>query len=161
MAGKRNIVAIASAGLMVFLIFLNSAVASDKLFIVTNQTALDLAKDFIATLNNESIPLSIVLDQYEKAKNEKYIIVLGGAKGPGSVDEFIKRILTVQEQQSGNQPGGKMFVKENVFAQGQVVIVFTGPDEASAAEARKNSRKTWWEHLTKWFDLETSFPMAY
>jgi hypothetical protein len=161
MAGKRNNATIVSMALMVFLSFLDSAFASDKLFIVANQKSLDLAKDFISTLNNESIPLSIVLDHYDKVKNEKYVIVLGGAKGPASIDDFIKQVLTAQEQALTNQPGGKFFVKEKVFAQGQTIIVFTGPDEASAAEARKNSRKTWWEYLAKWFDLDTSAPMAY
>lgn len=161
MERKKTILMIVSIELMVLLIFLNSAFAFDKLFIVTNQAALGLAKDFTTMLNNESIPLVIVMDQFEKVKNEKYIIVLGGAKGPGTVEEFIKLVLTKQEQESGNQPGGKMFVKENVFAQGQIVIVFTGPDDASAADARKNSRKTWWQYLVKWFDLDTSVPMAY
>ena len=161
MEGKKNITAVGAIGLMIFLFFLNSAFAFDKLFIATNQKSLDLAKDFIASLNNESIPLSIVLDQYEKLKKEKYVVVLGGAKGPASIDKFIEQILTSEEQKSGNQPGGKIYIKENVFAPGQVLIVFTGPDEAAAAEARKNSRKTWWTLFTKWFDLETSLPMAY
>jgi hypothetical protein len=94
-------------------------------------------------------------------KKEKYVIVLGGSKGPGGVDGFVNQVLNAQEQQSGSQPSGKLFVKENVFAQGQVIVVFTGPDEAAAAEARKNGRKTWWELLSKWFELDTSLPMAY
>jgi hypothetical protein len=161
MAGKNRITTIAAMALMVLLFLLDSAFAADKLFIVANQKSLDLAKDFLSTLNNESIPMSIVLDQYDKAKNEKFVIVLGGAKGPAGIDNFVKQVLTDQEQASANQPGGKYFVKENVFAQGQTIIVFTGPDEASAAEARKGSRKMWWEYLAKWFDLDTSSPMAY
>jgi UDP-N-acetylglucosamine:LPS N-acetylglucosamine transferase len=141
--------------------FLNTAFADDKLFIVANQTALGLAKDFLTSMNNESIPLSIVMDQFDKVKKEKYIIVLGGAKGAGSVEDFVKQVLTSQERESGNQPGGKLFVKENVFAQGQVIIVFTGPDEAAAADARKKSRNTWWQYLAKWFELDTSNPMIY
>jgi hypothetical protein len=148
-------------GLMIPLIFAPPALAVDKLCIVANQAALDMAKDFITTLNNESIPLVIVMDKFEKAKSEKYIVVLGGAKGAGSVDEFIRQVLTAQEQASGNQPGGKMFVKENVFTQGQTFVVFTGPDEASAANARKNTRNNWWPYLVKWFDLDTSTPLAY
>jgi hypothetical protein len=157
----KKILMVASIGLIIFPIFLNSAFAFDKLFIVGDQAALGLAKDFLTTLNNESIPLVIVMDQFDKVKNEKYIIVLGGAKGPGGVDEFIKQVLTAQEQESGNQPGGKMFVKENVFTQGQTIIVFTGPETASAANARKSNRNTWWPYLVKWFDLDTSAPMAY
>ncbi len=143
------------------LIFMNSAFAFDKLFIVGNQAAIGLAKDFFTMLNNESIPLAIINDQFEKMKGEKYIIVLGGARGPGGVDDFVKQVLTKEEQASGNQPGGKIFVKENLFSQGQTIIVFTGPDEAAAADARKNNRKTWWPYLVKWFDLDTSAPMAY
>jgi len=161
MERRKKIVLVAAIGLLIPLIFLDSAFAFDKLFILGNQTALGLAKDFLTMLNNESIPLVIVMDQFEKVKNEKYIIVLGGAKEPGSVDEFTKQVLTAQEQESGKQPGGKVFVKENVFASGQTIIVFTGPDDASAADARKNNRKIWWPYLVKWFDLDTSVPMAY
>jgi hypothetical protein len=163
MTGKRNIAVVVSIGLVVLLVSLHGAFAAEKLFIVANQKSLDLAKDFLATLNNESIPLQIVLDQYDKVKKEKYVVVLGGAKGPGSVDELIKQILTKEDQDLGNKPDGRVYVRENVFTkdQGQVFVVFTGPDEAAAAEARKNSRKTWWTLLTKWFDLDTSQPMAY
>jgi hypothetical protein len=162
MAGKRCLAAIASMALVVLLSFLSSSFAADnKLFIVANQKSLDLAKDFLATLNNESIPLAITLDQYDKVKKEKYIIVLGGAQGPNSADGFISQILTAEEKASANQSKGKIFIKENVFTQGQVIVVFAGPDEAAAAEARKSSRKTWWTLLTRWFDLETSGPMAY
>ena len=140
---------------------LGSVFAFDKLFIVGNQASIDRAREFFTTLSNESIPLAIITDQFDKVKNEKYIIVLGGAKGTGSVEDFVKQVLTKEEQESGNQAGGKMFVKENVFAQGQTIIVFTGSDEAAAADARKNGRKTWWSYLVKWFELDTSLPMAY
>jgi hypothetical protein len=163
MTGKKNMIRMVLIGLVVLLVSLHSAFAADKIFLVTNQKALDLAKDFIVTLNNESIPMQIVSDQYDKAKKEQYIIVLGGAKGPGSVEDFIKQVLTPQELESANKPDGKMYVKENVFVKdaGQVIIVFDGPDEAAAAKARKNNRNTWWELLVEWFDLDTSAPMAY
>jgi hypothetical protein len=158
MGKYKKILLAASIGLTVLL---TSAFAFDKLFIVGNQASIERAREFFTTLSNESIPLAIVSDQFEKVKSEKYIIVLGGAKGPGSVENFVNQVLTKEEQTAGNQPGGKMFVKENVFAQGQTIIVFTGSDEAAAAEARKNGRKTWWPYLVKWFDLDTSLPMAY
>jgi hypothetical protein len=158
MGSYAKILLAASIGWM---IFLGSAFAFDKLFIVGNQAAIGLAKDFFTTLSNESIPLAIFSDQLDKVKTEKCIIVLGGAKEPGGVDEFVKQVLTKEEQEAGNKPGGGMFVKENVFAQGQTIIVFTGPDEGAAADARKNSRKNWWPYLVKWFELDTSVPMAY
>jgi hypothetical protein len=161
MEAKKKALLIALTGLMLFSIASSSAFAFDKLFIVANQTAVGMAKEFFNTLSNESIPLAIISDQFEKVKNEKYIVVLGGAKGPGSVDEFVKLVLTKEEQASANQAGGKMFVKENVFAQGQTIIIFAGSDEAAAAEARKNGRKTWWTYFVKWFELDTSSPMAY
>ena len=158
MGKHKKILLAASIGLTVLL---GLAFAFDKLFIVGNRTSIDLAKEFFTTLSNESIPLAIITDQFEKVKNGKYIIVLGGAKGPGSVEDFVNQVLTKEEQTAGNQPGGKMFVKENVFSQGQTIIVFTGPDEAAAAEARKNGRKTWWPYFVQWFELDTSLPMAY
>ena len=161
MGAKKKARMLALAGLLLFTIFSGSAFAFDKLFIVANPTAVGMAKEFFNTLNNESIPLAIISEQFDKVKNEKYIVVLGGAKGPGSVEDFVKLVLTKEEQAAASQPGGKMFVKENVFTQGQTIIVFAGTDEAAAAEARKNGRKTWWPHLVKWFELDTSTPMAY
>ncbi len=160
---RRNtrVLAAASIGLAIFLILSGSAFAFDKIFVIGNQAAIDLAKEFFTALSNESIPLAIVTDQFDKVKSEKYIVVLGGAKGPGGVDDFVKRLLTSEEQEAGKQPGGKMFVKENVFAQGQTIIVFAGPDETAAAGARTKSRNTWWPYFVDWFELDTSMPMAY
>ena len=161
MRAKQKALVAVSVGFTIFFISISSSFAYDKLFIVGNQAAVDLAKDFFTTLSNESIPLAIVTEQFDKVKNEKFVFVLGGAKGPGGVDDFVKQVLTKEELASGNQSGGKMFVKENVFSQGQTIIVFTGSDEAAAAAARKNGRKTWWSYLVKWFELDTSSPMAY
>jgi hypothetical protein len=161
MEGMKKKLMVVAVGLAILPIFLGSAFAYDKIFLVGNQASLDLAKDFISTMNNESIPLAIVTDQLDKVKTEKYIIVLGGTKGQESAAGFTKQVLTVKEQEEGNQPGGKMFVKENVFAPGQVIIIFAGPDDAAAANARKSNRKAWWQYIAKWFELETSVPMAY
>ena len=158
---SRRSLAVVAILFAVLVVCTGSASAYDKLFIVASQTSVNLAKEFFTTLSNESIPLSIVTDQYDKVKSEKYIIVLGGAKGSGSVDDFVKQVLTKEELAAGNVPEGKMFVKENVFTQGQTIIVFMGPDEAAAANARKNSRKTWWQYFVNWFELDTSMPMAY
>ncbi len=158
MIGKKIALMAVFAGLT---LLLGSGFAFDKLFIVGNQASIDRAREFFTTLSNETIPLAIITDQFDKVKKEKYIIVLGGAKGAGSVEDFVKQVLTREEQESGNQAGGKMFVKENVFVPGQTIIVFTGTDEAAAAEARKNGRKTWWSFLVQWFELDTSMPMAY
>jgi hypothetical protein len=152
---QKKYAVIASIGLLLLLSCMDSAFAADKLFIVANQKSLDLAKDFISTLNNESIPISVALDQYDKVKTEKYIFVLGGA------DAFTRQVLTKEDMDAANQAGGKIFVRQDLFAQGQIIVVFAGKDEESAANARKNNRKTWWTLLAKWFDLETSGPMAY
>ena len=147
---------------LTLLFFSGSAFAAEKLCIVADEAGLNLAKDLITSLNNESIPLSIFMDHVEDVKNAKYVIVLGGAKAADDINGFIKQVLTTQELEAGKQPGGKVFVKENVFTKGQTIIVFTGPDEASAAAARKNSRKTWWPYIAKWFDLDSSGdPMPY
>ena len=158
---SKRLLAAAMLVLATCAIFAGSALAYDKLFIVASQTSVGLAKEFFTTLSNESIPLTIITEQFDKVKSEKYIVVLGGAKGTGSVDDFVKQVLTKEEQEAGNVPEGKMFVKKNVFAQGQTILVFTGPDEAAAADARKKSRKTWWQYFVDWFELDTSLPMAY
>ncbi len=161
MREKKRALMLALAGLMLSTVFWGYASEYDKLFIVASPKAIDMAKEFFNSMNNESIPLVIITEQFDKVKNEKYIVVLGGAKGPGTVEDFVKLVLTKEEQASANQPGGKMIVKENVFTQGQTIIVFEGTDEAAAAEARKNGRKSWWQHIAKWFELDSSTPMLY
>jgi hypothetical protein len=147
--------------IIILTVCLSSAFAVDKLFIAGSQASINGAKDFFTTLSNESIPLAIITEQFDKVKKETCLIVLGGTKGAGTVEDFVKQILTREELESGNQVEGKMFVKENVFVPGQTIIVFTGSDETAAAGARKSSRKNWWPYLVKWFELDTSLPMAY
>jgi hypothetical protein len=152
---QKNRIDVACVGLLILLSLANAAFAAEKLVLVANQKSLDLAKEFIATLNNESIPISISLDQYDKIQNEKYIFVLGGAP------EFVKQVLKKEDIEAANQAGGKIFIRENVFAAGQVIVVCAGQDEEAAANIRKSNRKTWWTLLVKWFDLDTAGPMPY
>jgi hypothetical protein len=152
---QKKRIAIAFIGLLLLISMTGSAFAGENLVLVANQKSLDLAKDFISTVNNESIPISISLDQYDKIKKEKYIFVLGGAP------EFVKQVLTKEDIDAANQSGGKIFIRQDVFTAGQVIVVFAGQDEEASANARKNNRKTWWTLLAKWFELETSGPMAY
>jgi len=94
MIGKKIALMAVFAGLT---LLLGSGFAFDKLFIVGNQASIDRAREFFTTLSNETIPLAIITDQFDKVKKEKYIIVLGGAKGAGSVEDFVKQVLTREE----------------------------------------------------------------
>jgi hypothetical protein len=163
---RRKRATVVSICLFVLLILVCGAMAQkqpeERLYVLGTQAGLDLAKDFLTMLYNESVPVVTITGQFEQVKKEKYIIVLGGVREPGGLGEFVKQILTEQEQQESSKPGNeKMYVKENVFAKGQSIVVFAGADTAASAEARKKNRSRWMPLIGKWFDLDLGQVIAY
>jgi hypothetical protein len=66
---------------------------------------------------------------FHNCKQSKLIVVLGGPDAPEGVGEIVREILTEDEQNSVRSPGAKLvFVKSNVWAGDQKVIVLAGAD---------------------------------
>jgi hypothetical protein len=64
---------------------------------------------------------------FDNCKQSKFIVILGGPKAPEGVGEIVREILTEDEQNSVRRPKAKMiFVKNNVWADDQKVIVLAG-----------------------------------
>jgi hypothetical protein len=73
------------------------------------------------------------------------------------VGEIVKQLLTKEEQEFLSKPGSsRMYLKENVFAPGQRILVFAGIDREAAGRARVSNRAKWIDYLNAWFNIDIS-----
>ena len=95
-----------------------------------------------------------VLSELDQVKRMPYVAIAGGLDEPG-IKELLTDVIGAEEVASLSAEGtGRMYLKDDVWNPDQKVLVFAGSDAAAAAEARAESRDTWMEYLTEWFDLE-------
>ena len=116
--------------------------------LVKAQTWIDFQK------SNELTVEHYVLSELDLVKKYPYITIMGGLDEPG-IQELLNKVIGADETASLGEKGAeKMFLKEDVWEPGQKVLIFAGSDVDAAAAARTESRDTWMEYLTEWFDLE-------
>ncbi|MBN2320185.1 MAG: hypothetical protein JXR49_13965 [Acidobacteria bacterium] len=133
----------------------SKAQTEDTLFLVAAKESRVKAQAWIDFLQRYDLPVEhYVLSELDLVKNHDFIAIVGGLDETGFRD-LLKGVLGEAEIASLEAEGAKkMFVKDDVWKPGQKVLVFAGSDPAEAAEARSDSRETWMEYLTEWFDLE-------
>ena len=138
------------------------AVAQEhRLVIVTNDANYELAQFWINFLKAESVPLiRIKASEMDKYKKEKYLAILGGPNETEGIGDIVNQLLTKEEVNFVSQPGNsKMYLKSDVWAEGQRVIIFAGATKADVERARRNSLEKWMESLNDWFnDVFFSIP---
>ncbi len=118
------------------------ATSKRKTVIFANSIDFANAVDFFDFLKNKGheviTPSTTVLENYKK---EKFIIILGGPDAPEGVGEVVRQVLSEDEQKFLRQKGNrKMFVKTNVWTQGQVVFVIAGSDRTETKKAHEENR---------------------
>ncbi|SEW21304.1 hypothetical protein [Thermococcus thioreducens] len=67
-------------------------------------------------------------DDFEAYRDSRIIIILGGPDAYDGVGGYVMQVLTPGEQSAVRNGERGMFVKTNVWAEGQVVIVLAGQD---------------------------------
>jgi hypothetical protein len=73
------------------------------------------------------------------------------------VGEIVKQLLTEEEQNWVGNPGNsRMYLKENVWREGQMVLIFAGSDKEAAVKARTANRAKWIGYLNDWFNIDIS-----
>ncbi len=134
-----------------------SSAAQDEytMILVAGQGSLVKAQTWIDFLRKNELTVEhYVLSELDEVKKYPHITIMGGLDEAG-FKEILAEVVGADEAASLTKKGAKqMFLKENVWEPGQKVLVFAGNDVAAAAEARTESRDTWMEYLTEWFDLE-------
>jgi hypothetical protein len=94
---------------------------------------------------------------FEKYKKEKNIVIIGGPTEPDGVGEIVKQALTKEEQDYVSEEGHfRMYIKYNVWAPEQNVMVFAGSDRQAAAKARTVSRQKWIPVFNDWLGIDIS-----
>ncbi len=134
-----------------------SSAAQDEytMILVAGQSSLVKAQTWIDFLKQHELTVEhYVLSELEQVKKYPYITIMGGLDEAG-IKEVFAEVIGADETAALTEKGSKkMFLKEDVWEPGQKILVFAGDDVAAAAAARTESRDTWMEYLTEWFDLE-------
>ena len=151
----RKTAMVLAALAMISFVFVQAAAAAD-LLVVASKSTQQSSQNWIGFLKTSEVPFKLVTPQeFANYKQEKYIFLLGGMDETDGIAGLVKEALTKDEIQWLTQAGnGKMYVKSDVWAAGQRVIIVAGSDLKTAEEARKASRDQWFGMLTNWFDLE-------
>ena len=120
----------------------NTLPVTPKITILANSIDLDLAADFIAFLRNGGVEVeSTSASNFEGYKNREFIIILGGPDAPEGVGGIVQNVLTGEEADTIREPGAKkMYVKPDVWAAGQKIVVLAGADRNLTAETHLENR---------------------
>ncbi|AHF80033.1 hypothetical protein [Thermococcus paralvinellae] len=73
-------------------------------------------------------------EEFEKYKDSKLIIILGGPKAYGGVGDYVKQALSSEEQERIIKGEQGIFIKRNVWTEKQIVIVLAGKDRYQTGE---------------------------
>jgi hypothetical protein len=133
----------------------SEAQTGDTLYLVAAKESRIKAQPWIDFLKTYDLPVEhYVLSELDLVKNQDYIAIAGGLDEAG-IQDLLVDVIGDSEVASLQRGGAKkMFLKENVWKQGQKVMVFAGNDAEAAAAARSEAKEEWMEYLEEWFDLE-------
>jgi len=133
----------------------SKAQTEDILYLVAAKDSRVKAQQWIDFLNQYDLQVEhYVLSELDMVKDHDFIVITGGLDEAGFRD-ILKSLIGEAEIASleAKEPG-EMYFKEDVWKPVQKVLVFAGRDADAAAAARRDSKETWMEYLTEWFDLE-------
>ncbi|ASJ05279.1 hypothetical protein [Thermococcus barossii] len=70
----------------------------------------------------------VTADDFEAYRNSKIVIILGGPDAYDGVGGYVRQVLSPNEQNAVRTGERGMFIKTNVWTEGQVVVVLAGQD---------------------------------
>jgi hypothetical protein len=118
---------------------LPAGMSSEPVVLLTNSIDRGLNSDFIDFLEGNYDVTLVDASGFEPYRNSTYIIILGGNKAPEGVGDIVETVLSEQER---NEIGTekRMFTKLNLWHEGQVVVLFAGPDREQTQGACQEGR---------------------
>jgi hypothetical protein len=127
-----------------------------ELVVVATPESYAKAADWQKFLESKQIPLKNVAPSNLAAfKDAQYVVLLGPLDEAGGIKPLAEKALIKAEFDQMMQPGSSaMFVKSNVWSQGQEVIVYTGANDKGVETARKANRAEWMDVIFGWFGIE-------
>ncbi len=116
--------------------------AKPRIVVLANSIDYELASDFFGFLGNMGIEvIHSTAGDFEQYKEEKFIVILGGHEAYEGVGDIVKGILTPQEMKYiWTQGNRKMYVKTNVWTNGQVVRVIAGSDRYQTKKSHEENK---------------------
>jgi hypothetical protein len=127
-----------------------------ELVVVSTPASFAKAADWQKFLGSKQIPLKNVAPSDLAAfKDAPYVVLLGPLDEAGGIKPLVEKALIKAEFDQMMQPGSSaMFVKSNVWSQGQEVIIYTGASDKGVESARKGNRAEWMDVIFGWFGIE-------
>ncbi|MBU7023311.1 MAG: caspase family protein [Theionarchaea archaeon] len=106
---------------------LPAGMPSEPVVLLTNSIDRELNSDVIDVLEGNYDVTVVDASGFEPYRTSTYIIILGGNKAPEGVGDIVETVLSEQER---NEIGTekRMLTKLNLWHEGQVVVLFAGPD---------------------------------
>ncbi|MEE8167322.1 MAG: PGF-pre-PGF domain-containing protein [Candidatus Hydrothermarchaeales archaeon] len=116
-----------SSGLSYFVIS-GKTEAPKQLVLLANSIDLNLSSNFMSVLRSEGIEITYTTpSDFSEHNTSKFIVILGGPDAYEGVGEIVKQLLSESEQEYLRvKSNRRMYVKTNVWARGQVVMVVAG-----------------------------------
>jgi hypothetical protein len=133
-----------------------------ELVVVATPESYAKAADWQKFLASKEISLKNVPPSDLTAfKNAQYVVLLGPLDEANGIKPLVEKALIKAEFDQMNQPGSSaMFVKSNVWSQGQEVIIYTGSGDKGVETARKANRAEWIDVIFGWFGIEVPVSKA-
>jgi len=158
MKARRTIIVLAVVAILS--LALASMAMAQNLIVVANKDTYQAAQKWVDFLIAQELPLKHVTPgEFANYKKEQYIVFMGSVDEAGGIRELLKEALSDKEFQSISKEGNKeMYIKSDVWGEGQEVIIFAGSNRAAAEAARKGNKEEWWNEISIWFEIEEGGP---
>lgn len=158
MRARRTIIVLAVVATLT-LALASMAMAQD-LIVIASKAAYQDAQRWADFLKSKDVPLKHVTPgEFANYKKEQYIVLMGDVDEADSIKNLLKEALSDREFELITKEGNKgMFVKSDVWGEGQEVIIFAGSNRATAEAARKENKEEWWNEISMWFEIEDAGP---
>jgi len=110
---------------------------TNGIILFSNSLDMEAAQDIRNYLANRSVTAQIVDSEgFKQARYSGKVIILGGHNAPEGVGEAVSTILSQAEKESLMARGAReVFTREDVWSQGQKVIVIAGNEMRDTADA--------------------------
>ena len=127
-----------------------------ELVVVSTPASLAKAADWVKFLGSKQIPFkNIAPSDLAAFKDAQHLVLLGPLDESNGIKPLVEKALIKAEFDQMMQPGSSaMFVKSNVWGQGQEVIIYTGMGDKGVETARKANRAEWIDIIFGWFGIE-------
>jgi hypothetical protein len=76
----------------------------------------------------------VTAKEFEKYKRERLIIILGGPEAYEGIGDYVKQALTEEECNDARTGKRIIFIKSNVWAKPQMIIIIAGKDRYSTRD---------------------------